>query len=1096
MGISWDALNCGDEVEFYVGPRERVRRRGEKREEEDRGGNPVEGLSAYQVRVLEKGSVVWEEEDEPRGQRRLGRVERMIRWGGRDGGDGSGGSAGVGTIRLLDERKNDQERVQVGDETEKGDGAGSVDDDDDRLDMEVEEKEEVPLLEQEGEVGKDSSRFSNKKGILVRFTRDDYSGLRSKSRTNLLERGDIVEFTLVTEKRSGIKYARDITLVKSERERLEEERERRILESGTLEQGIVVSLKKGFGFLKSNARREEVYFHFSHVRSSENREKDESVTLEEGQDVEFLVVTEGGKLSARNIKVLPRGSVVFEKVVAKGVTGVLTLLPRFSNYTNSSRRGGKSSMAGQCGKIRLCSPFTLGPDIPKDETMVSEVWMHPDDCQGLFKDDGNNELWFRLGDTLRFDVVRDSVDGNCRAVPTKYIHDESEESEESPKIRLVSPGLAGRAEGIVVSMRQDYGFIELAHRNVDVYFRLSEVMPLSIQKDMVSPSPNESGFHLTVGSEVTFDLSLLPPRSKAARNSSRSMKRSSEKDQLRAQRLIILPAGSVTLTKEESDVIGFVTRMKGGYTGQIRLNKKMKAMPLKQQYPLMMKLVQDFASDSLAKDIVFQDVQSEYENDIMADIVGRNAGMALTFIPVSDFGDLNRGRMRITKVESTLQHADDEDDTLMKEMTSTKSDEQLATETVVNNNTETESDADAGAEKNDDLGADLDTEDENNKHDMDSPSKKQVKKKTKAVQMVTFDKQSLAPSFVADPPLLGDKVSVTITYCRRTDHFLVSNMTLVERNEPVGKAVQYNLCEGYILLEPVHTSFKDNNNNNNKGKRKGFEGGGGWDSDEKTMEQQNNSNEDGIILLLDDPAGLFKLSTNGPPDDANKPHEPDDNIPSAIDKPDSDQDSPIWQHIRYTLPNNGNRNKNADAPKRGDLVTFSKGKNGTAKDIRVVTKSAAEMVKGRLSQLDVDQGRATFHVTSPDENTYCIHLSQVVSCDVKLLKEDTPVEGILHQNQIVGICRTADLYLESAIGSGRRERPKLNLTVKKELQGLGGKIIAQSCMAKGPDGTKGFPSGWTTRISRYTDSTSNSAVPENPYPSLTDASQETDAQAV
>ena len=48
------------------------------------------------------------------------------------------------------------------------------------------------------------------------------------------------------------------------------------------------------------------------------------------------------------------------------------------------------------------------------------------------------------------------------------------------------------------------------------------------------------------------------------------------------------------------------------------------------------------------------------------------------------------------------------------------------------------------------------------------------------------------------------------------------------------------------------------------------------------------------------------------------------------------------------------------------------------------------------------------------------------------------------------VCRTADLYLTSTIGSGmkQKQRPRLNLTVKNELKGLGGRIIAQSGMAK------------------------------------------------
>lgn len=39
--------------------------------------------------------------------------------------------------------------------------------------------------------------------------------------------------------------------------------------------------------------------------------------------------------------------------------------------------------------------------------------------------------------------------------------------------------------------------------------------------------------------------------------------------------------------------------------------------------------------------------------------------------------------------------------------------------------------------------------------------------------------------------------------------------------------------------------------------------------------------------------------------------------------------------------------------------------------------------------------------------------------------------------------------------------------MKKELQGLGGQIIAQSGMAKGPDGTIGFVQGWTSRQSPF-----------------------------
>ena len=65
----------------------------------------------------------------------------------------------------------------------------------------------------------------------------------------------------------------------------------------------------------------------------------------------------------------------------------------------------------------------------------------------------------------------------------------------------------------VTSIRDNFGFVQLAHRNVEVYFRLSEVFPAIIQQDLLAPK-NESGANeekqsmtnVIVGSEVTFDL--------------------------------------------------------------------------------------------------------------------------------------------------------------------------------------------------------------------------------------------------------------------------------------------------------------------------------------------------------------------------------------------------------------------------------------------------------------------------------------------------------------------------------------------------------------------------------------------------------------
>merc|ERR1712194_497009 len=105
---------------------------------------------------------------------------------------------------------------------------------------------------------------------------------------------------------------------------------------------------------------------------------------------------------------------------------------------------------------------------------------------------------------------------------------------------------------------------------------------------------------------------------------------------------------------------------------------------------------------------------------------------------------------------------------------------------------------------------------------------------------------------------------------------------------------------------------------------------------------------------------------------------------------------------------------------------------------------------------------------------YEIKLTEVVSCSKLLLKDKEQVEGILHDGKVFGVCRMKDIHLASSFGrnvigssGGLKERPRLNLTVKKELQGMGGKIMAQSRMATGPDGTNGFTPGWTKRASLH-----------------------------
>ena len=69
-------------------------------------------------------------------------------------------------------------------------------------------------------------------------------------------------------------------------------------------------------------------------------------------------------------------------------------------------------------------------------------------CRGLLKDEPKPELWFKVGDTLLFDVVRDVVNGTCQATPAAA---SPEERGNAARIRLLNPNLVGQAECGVVS---------------------------------------------------------------------------------------------------------------------------------------------------------------------------------------------------------------------------------------------------------------------------------------------------------------------------------------------------------------------------------------------------------------------------------------------------------------------------------------------------------------------------------------------------------------------------------------------------------------------------------------------------------------------
>jgi len=1032
-------LNINDEVEFRVGTA--------------RDSNENSKQAAYSVVRLRSGTVVWETEDEP-GMRFQGIVEKPVRLGR----DGTVQHEGV--IRVL-ELTTGAEVTATGPPVKFTPA--------DYVPEEKSEPEQSPMADENSpDLFRRSSAVG--KAELLRRTSSSTALEKANQTRNRLGVQDLVEFTLVTAKRDKSQFARNIMLLQSHREHQRLLREERLLATATKEQGVVAFLKTDYGFLRSNKRREEVYFHYSNVDLGDINE-DNDYELKAGQEMEFLVVTEdNGRVSAREVKFCDRGSVEFHKFIAEGVMGTVSKYPRPAGGGNSE---------DICGSVRLLSPLKDG------DKEVKEIDFYSADSPGgsFSVRDGSFHLWVREGDTLLFDVVKESADESIRVYPTKKEvgavgSDVSPSKPQSTKlvqadldamlitsrsVKLVSCNPAGRSEGTINVVKDQFGFLHCAERPVDSYFKLFESLPLVLQKDLrrgMGIYSEDKNLELTAGAEVQFDLSLQ----KSSQSKSSNGKQQ-EKEQLKAQRLLLLPPNTVVKTKVLAKGIKGVVQKEDPrqtYSGTIELDEEVQTMSLEERHPYVYKVVQSMLNDESIPSIVFPEAQSVKEDDVVMDLVETlgKGQLSCSHLPSPD----SRGNARL----------------------------------IIRRGSGEEPEEGEGRSR-----------------------KKKKILKPKEVKTIHYDKHCLLKEFQEGyPPCEGDTIVCDIIQVRRTRVVQLTNVKIVERDEKsnvedtdetgVGLVTDFvpsrqfgfisvltdenaskrevlffqlknskirkgdevkfqiglkkggkrvavqieavpkgslgiptkaskNACHGYVLMEPSHTSLADRDSGRGSALSPASSGNSRWENVDidGNRDKRSNTNDEGLILLTQDPTKMFDGQT-------------------------------VLKYKSGAIAISG---IGSDVPRRGDSISFSKG-NRVLRDIRVVTKNSATLLRGNLSDIDTEKEVATFTSDEDDKKKYDIVLKDVVSCERKMLKKSEPVEGLVHDGKLYGICRTKDLFLESKIGtkgkdqigSKGKERPKLNLTVRR---GLGGKIQAQSMMAKGPDGTSGFQEGWTKRISQY-----------------------------
>ena len=898
-GCHPDTLQIDTEVEFRIGAASNSRNSGSEEKK----------MAAFQIEPLVSGTIVWETEIES-GKRFQGLVERQIRNDQRGGRDSSNNNSNEGSIRILEPQ-----------------------------DAETKDGQELKAT-----------------GSLARFLAVSYAppenksmDIRSSNGPNRLFRGDLVEFTLVTDRRTKEVNARSITLIQSEKDRSRIEKEKKLLEQAVSEEGVVISLKSDFGFLKSNKRREHIYFHYSHIVIPETEEE---FVLKEGQEMKFLVVVENDnhnqKCSARQLECLPKGSVIFHRVVAKGLTGVVTRSPRPPSHSTATDE--------KDGTVRVVEPIT-DKDLDGKEETIQDVSLHFGDCPGgvfSYQQRGGAvpRLWIQEGDTILFDIVKEIADGSYRAAPTQYtvgkdipvqpIEDAIKDA--TAAIRLLDVSMVGRAEGVVHTLKEagGYGFIHFADRTVDVHFKFHDLLPNELQSDLRKRvGGDEKSLKLQEGVAVQFDFSALGTVSSNSGRGRQGRGGQQDKENLSAQRIVLLPSSMVSFEKVVATGVKGVVKsedFKQLYAGMVELEEEFESMSLEERHPLVAKMIDSFlgesSSPSGSKSLIFRDILSMKEDDVVVEMVkakGKDV-LSCTHIPVAGLSS-HPGRLCIRRLDD--EEVQEQDDKIVP------------------------------------------------------PSKIKNSTPTKTFR---FGKPNLAEELKHDvPPGTGDVITCDIVQMRRTGKVAVQNLRVLERKErelevddPMststfgvgivkevvpnrnfgfisvldenatkrdllffhisnrisdqgdeeaskskkaesvrkgdevkfqvgteknGKRVALNVqvvpkgtiptkaannaCRGFILMEPSVVSLSDtplrkSNSTVSQGSDKS--GSGRWNNvkEESRKTQHNDIVQEGCILLLEDKAGMFSDQSTGTKMDTPAPDEGDATEKVAEKKSDED----------------------------------------------------------------------------------------------------------------------------------------------------------------------------------------------------------------
>ncbi|XP_056450581.1 cold shock domain-containing protein E1 isoform X3 [Gadus chalcogrammus] len=248
----------------------------------------------------------------------------------------------------------------------------------------------------------------------------------TKSKVTLLE-GDHVQFNISTDRRDKLERATNIDILSDTFGFTKEARE----------MGVIAAMRDGFGFIKCVDRDARMFFHFSEVL--------EESQLHISDEVEFTVVPD--MLSAQRnhavrIKKLPKGTVSFHTQSEQRFIGTVD----------------KEIMATTPAKN--VSPSKAKEKEPEEGVIAYEdcgvkmtVLYHAKDLEG--------SIYPQAGDKVEFSINEVKRTGQQSAVSIKVLNR--------------TAANAKRLQGFVATLKDNFGFIETANHDQEIFFHYSEL---------------------------------------------------------------------------------------------------------------------------------------------------------------------------------------------------------------------------------------------------------------------------------------------------------------------------------------------------------------------------------------------------------------------------------------------------------------------------------------------------------------------------------------------------------------------------------------------------------------------------------------------